>query len=686
MHGFYEEPGNTIETIFLGASIVVNGITPMELYENYGICAYNLATEQQPMLASYYWLEEAERLHGDTLKTVVLDMSMLRRTPTTAFYQKALDGMHFSSVKIRAVADYTSDFNEMLSYLCPLFSYHGRWDSLSNTDFEKKSYKTIRGVRGYNFVTGRTLGWAGYNELAVPVYYADSEAQETELNKESLYYLKKMMDYCTEHDLKLVLMKTPGISVWSEADHNAVERIADTYDLPFFDFNFEPYIDEIGYVEPLDSADGGHMSYYGAQKLTRWFGEYLTEECDATDIRENEAYRFMGGELEEYHEYVTATLELKNKKTVEDYLLEVAQNPDYIIFITVADEAANSLTDDQRTVFQELGLSELATLEFRSSYIGILDGGAVTYEQSDRESEHENLQTEQAAFDNDLTNLTLEKEKEEEKESLEIQYTCELKDGTDILLKSGGYSLGNVSSCKIDQVEYSPKSRGMNLVVYDKSNQRVVDATVFDTCMYAERDQWNLEKELENAEKSDTPFEELSTDLQKLVLYEKRCEAQKQVKKLLQNISDKDFLTFLDVYKNRENTVLYLSVAGDASNGMGENVREKLREEQLEKLADLSYEDSYIGVISDGEVLFEQKSRCNREVSKVGKGYTISSIGGSAENQSSIVINKQEYSQNQPGINAVIYDTELECVIAAVNFDTGRTSVAASVNYELEEE
>ena len=71
VHGFYEEPENTIETVFLGASIVINGITPTELYEDYGICAYNLATEQQPVLASYYWLEEAERLHGDTLKTVV---------------------------------------------------------------------------------------------------------------------------------------------------------------------------------------------------------------------------------------------------------------------------------------------------------------------------------------------------------------------------------------------------------------------------------------------------------------------------------------------------------------------------------------------------------------------------------------------------------------------------------------
>lgn len=72
-HAFYEEPENTIETIFLGASITVNGIIPMELYEEEGICAYNLGTELQPMLASYYWLEEAYRLHSMTLKTVIVD-------------------------------------------------------------------------------------------------------------------------------------------------------------------------------------------------------------------------------------------------------------------------------------------------------------------------------------------------------------------------------------------------------------------------------------------------------------------------------------------------------------------------------------------------------------------------------------------------------------------------------------
>lgn len=684
MHGFYEEPENTIETVFLGASIVVNGITPMELYEDYGLCVYNLATEEQPVLASYYWIEEAERLHGDTLKTVILDTSMLRRTPAISRYRKALDGMRFSNVKIRAVTDCTTGFSEMVSYLFPLFSYHSRWSSLSQTDFEKESYKAVRYVRGYNFATSRMLDSMEYNESCVPSYYADNETQDTKFNNESLYYLKKMMEYCSEHNLELVLMKTPGIGVWSEADHNAVEDIADTYNLPFFDFNYEPYIDEVDYVEPLDSVDGNHMSYYGAQKLTRWFGEYLSNECQGTDVRNDESYQFMEEELEEYYEYVTAVLNLKNSKTVAEYLQQISQNPDYVSFITVKDEASNSLISEQRVVLDELGLTELASLEYRDSYIGILDGDTVIYEQIDRETDHEDSQAEQAVSENDMTNLTLDKEIET-KESLEIAYTHELEDGTNITLKSGGCFLGNISSCQIDQAEYSPNGRGINLVVYDKKNKRVVDATTFDTYASAERDMWNLEAELEDAEKSNMPFEELSENLQKLVLYKERCEAQKQMRKLQVSLEDEDFLTFLDVYKNRGNTILYLSVAGDASNGMDEDVRDLLRSEQLEELADLSYEDSYVGMISDGEVIFEDRSKAGQKVIRKGNGYTVSSVGGSDGSQSSIVVNKKEYSPNQAGINVVVYDTDLELVIGSMSFDTGQKTVAASINYELEE-
>ena len=117
IHGFYEQPENTIETVFLGASIAINGFTPMELYEDYGICAWNLATEQQPMLASYYWLAEAYQYHSDTLKTVVLDVSMLRSIPDEAYYQKALMEMRFSGNKLEAIKACTDTLDDFLAYL-----------------------------------------------------------------------------------------------------------------------------------------------------------------------------------------------------------------------------------------------------------------------------------------------------------------------------------------------------------------------------------------------------------------------------------------------------------------------------------------------------------------------------------------------------------------------------------------
>lgn len=168
VHGFYEEPENTIETLFLGASVTVNGIIPIELYREYGICAYNLGTEQQPLMTSHYWLLETERLHKETLDTVVLDASMLRRTPIDEVYQKSLDGMRLSKVKLQALMDYTENINDVITYLFPALEYHSRWSSIDVSDYEKKDYTVNRSSRGYNFVLGRLLDKYQYDEIKMP--------------------------------------------------------------------------------------------------------------------------------------------------------------------------------------------------------------------------------------------------------------------------------------------------------------------------------------------------------------------------------------------------------------------------------------------------------------------------------------------------------------------------------------
>ena len=54
--------------------------------------------------------------------------------------------------------------------------------------------------------------------------------------------------------------------------------------------NFIPLAEEIGIDWSTDTYDGGvHLNVYGAEKLTRYFGEYLNEHFafDAHDAKTN---------------------------------------------------------------------------------------------------------------------------------------------------------------------------------------------------------------------------------------------------------------------------------------------------------------------------------------------------------------------------------------------------------------
>ena len=149
IQGFYDEPKNTIETIFLGSSRTITAFNPMELYDKYGICAYNMGTESQPIMASYYQMLEAYRLHPQTLKTVVLECThLISGNESLATYQKAIDAMHFPT-KYKAVNDYPIYNIQKKYYYIPFFEYHSRWSSMTRADFEKNNYNANNWSRGY---------------------------------------------------------------------------------------------------------------------------------------------------------------------------------------------------------------------------------------------------------------------------------------------------------------------------------------------------------------------------------------------------------------------------------------------------------------------------------------------------------------------------------------------------------
>ncbi len=457
IQGFYDQPKNTIESIFLGASTMVNAVSPMEIYKEYGICSYNLATEQQPFLASYYWLKEAYKLHKKTLKTVFIDATELRDVSSDYAFHKAIDAMRFSPVKINAVYDKNNGkIIETLTDLFSLTSYHDRWSSMSIDDWNKFFYDKNNGSRGYNFET--TVN--SYKNAILNSYKLNEAAQPAELVDESVKELEKIMSFCDANDLKLVILKTVA-SNWSSELHNAVQALADKHTVRFIDFNYDPSYSEIAYTA-FDSCDLVHHNYFGAKKFSLWLGKYLDEKCDATDVRDDERYEFMQDEYDEYKLRVEQSIELQTASTVEGYF-EIALQNNNTLFITVCDEAASALDVGTRQFFADTGLEKLSQISVGDSYIGVVENGKVIYE--------------------DIKSC-----KETDKKP--IVYSGTLSDGTDYELKSGASGHGTVSSCVIgdSKEEYSIGRRGINISIYSNDVDSFLRSDNFDTYQSLSRD------------------------------------------------------------------------------------------------------------------------------------------------------------------------------------------------------
>jgi hypothetical protein len=139
---FYKLKENTVDVLFMGSSHAVRAFSPQELYNSYGLTSYNLAGDEQSILLSYFWLEEA--LRTQTPQVVVLDtgflFNYLAEKPMSvgeASYRKALDSMRFSPVKMRAIqAVCQADPSQsLLSYYLPFIRYHDGWQELTGKDF-----------------------------------------------------------------------------------------------------------------------------------------------------------------------------------------------------------------------------------------------------------------------------------------------------------------------------------------------------------------------------------------------------------------------------------------------------------------------------------------------------------------------------------------------------------------------
>ncbi len=273
--GYLAEPENSMDVLFLGDSLVYSGISPVYIWNEYGITSYDCSIPSEKFTFANNFCKTF--LENQSPKVVFIESSVLYR-------------------ELQQEDTATFDVQQFLS----VFTYHNRWKSLTKRDLNPEiEYTHIEPFRGYRLSTvakaGKTNG-----------YFTETDEIRYVSNK-NYKYLEKLKAMCDEKGAKLIIFSMPCQKNWNYKIHNGTVLAALKLGVDYLDMNLLT-VQEDGFAMnwELDSRDKGeHLNNRGAEKVSEYLGKYITAMGLTTDKRGmsgyeswNDAYSELQNEIE----------------------------------------------------------------------------------------------------------------------------------------------------------------------------------------------------------------------------------------------------------------------------------------------------------------------------------------------------------------------------------------------------
>lgn len=261
------EKPNTIDVIVVGDSLSYTAITPMELWEKHGITAYDCGQSGQRIQETYHMLKRA--FETQSPKLVILETNTMFRDTF---------GHDLKNIK-ETVEEWA------LNYF-PVVRGHDIWKTLvTDKKYPEENYKGFAFRRDVNaYEKGNYM----------------LETEEKQKIPDTIQrYMSDILELCKQHNTELFLLSTPSALNYNYKRHNGLVEYAGEHDLSYLDMNLK--LNEIGIDWAKDSLDkGDHLNCSGAEKVTRYLGEYLSAHFTLGDHRGEEEYAQWQKEADEY--------------------------------------------------------------------------------------------------------------------------------------------------------------------------------------------------------------------------------------------------------------------------------------------------------------------------------------------------------------------------------------------------
>lgn len=446
---FYALEKDSVDVLMFGSSHVVSALNPLTMYYYNGIASYNMGSEQQSTLVTYYWLKEA--LKYQSPKVVILDTYTFYKYNDFYIYndmnctepavRTAMDSMRISPLKWQAAQDIVryDPTQDALSYLLLNIRYHTRWTELKENDYIEDEMAKHGGMKGYTLITGNNPEYGSY----VPFSAAYAETVEPdEMVPIAQEYLDKIVDLCNEEGIQLIFVTTPYAE--NPARYKSNKAYADAKGIPYYDFDEEVIYNSIGYNAAEDLMD--HLNYKGAEKVSIYLANLLANEYGITS-RDDESYV----KAAQLYECKLAAAELSQITDPVEYVQKL-DDEEYSIFIFAPTNYSEFMPDSIMNSLHELGFNfDLKSMNSGDHYFAVKDAGKVT----------ERVDKEDVSYAGSISNG-------------KVLYNVVI-DTRNMREQRHVYSL------TIGKTNYGNGNDGINIVVYDNNIQRVVDKVNINT-------------------------------------------------------------------------------------------------------------------------------------------------------------------------------------------------------------
>lgn len=266
---FYTLEQNSLDYVCVGSSHAYCTVNPVKIWQDTGLRGYVLATQEQPLEASYYHLKEAFKTQSP--KVVILEGYMAKLTldkASDAALFDAIDPIKLSKNKYTMICDIIPEGNRE-AYFFNLLKYHTRWKEFINSGVNQFFDEPIKNYNGYSAFLKVQKNSNKHSDY--------EKVKEQPIDEQNLEYMNKILELTKENNAELLLLIAPY-----EANNPQVAGImkserewAKQNDVSLLDYSL--LLDQIKIDGSTDYYDSGHLNVSGAYKASGHLADYLLE-------------------------------------------------------------------------------------------------------------------------------------------------------------------------------------------------------------------------------------------------------------------------------------------------------------------------------------------------------------------------------------------------------------------------